>query len=241
MTARDDIWPPYFAVTVVTQTGSTNADLIVAAAEGAVDGTVLVADHQTAGRGRRDRRWDSEGSGNLLASILFRRHLDPLHALTQRVAVAAVRACQQVAGVTPSIKWPNDLLLDGRKLAGILAQAGGAANRVYYVVVGLGLNIGWSPPDAARLLQGSRDEVLFALLDVLSRQLDASGSPDDIHDEYRSLLGTIGLEVRIELPHGDLFGTAVDVERDGRLVVETDSGRQLVSAGDVIHMRPAAT
>lgn len=235
MSARDDIWKTRFDVTIVTDTGSTNADLLAQAAAGAPDGSVLVADHQTAGRGRRDRTWDSQAGANLLVSILFRRRLEPLHALTQRVAVATALACADVAGVTPSLKWPNDLLLEGRKLAGILAQAGGTDNRVEYVVVGLGLNIGWAPPDAARLPTGTRDEVLGSMLSHLAVL------PDDIYDTYRAMLSTIGMDVRVVLPEDDVFGVAVDVERDGRLAVRTSGGLRLISAGDVVHMRPAAT
>jgi BirA family transcriptional regulator, biotin operon repressor / biotin---[acetyl-CoA-carboxylase] ligase len=239
MSTRDGIWPSKFrsgyTVTVVASTGSTNADLLQQAAAGAADGTVLVADYQTAGRGRRDRTWDAPPGVNLLASILFRGQLDPLHSLTQRVAVSAVRACEQLAGVTPSIKWPNDLLLAEAKLAGILAQSGGSGNRVDYVIVGIGLNIGWAPHGAARLPTGSRNGVLAALLDEL-----AVRSTIDIFEEYRSLLGTLGRDITIEMADGVVSGRATDVERDGRLVVDTPSGRLLISAGDVIHTRPAA-
>src|SRR3978361_1583073 len=107
MSSRDDIWPSGFAVEIVTETGSTNADLLARAADGAPHGTVIAADHQTAGRGRRDRTWDAPPGANLLVSILFRTQLDQPHALTQRVAVAAVRASERVAGVSPTIKWPN--------------------------------------------------------------------------------------------------------------------------------------
>ena len=114
----------------VAETGSTNADLLAAAAGGAPHGTVLVTDHQTAGKGRLGRVWDAPPGANLLVSVLFRHGFDPTrpHELTQRVAVAAARAAERVAGVVPDLKWPNDLLIDGAKLAGILAISLAAAS-----------------------------------------------------------------------------------------------------------------
>ena len=227
-------WPAPWTVTVVPETGSTNTDLVAAAAAGAPHGSVLVADHQTAGRGRLDRGWSAPPGTNLLVSILFRDVAGPLHRSTQRVAVAAARACESVAGVRPALKWPNDLLLDGRKLAGVLAQAGAVDGRVAFVVVGIGLNIGWAPQGAARLPRGTRDDVLRALLTALT------ALPQDIGEEYRHRLGTIGENVRVELPDGVLSGVAEDVDDDGRLVLATTEGRRVVDVGDVIHMRRSA-
>jgi BirA family transcriptional regulator, biotin operon repressor / biotin---[acetyl-CoA-carboxylase] ligase len=127
----------------VAVTGSTNSDLLDAAAAGAPDRSVLVTDHQTAGRGRLDRRWDAPPGANLLVSMLFRDVPDPPVALTHRVGLAVVDAARDIAGaveqhVDVSLKWPNDVLLGGRKLAGILAQRSPDGP----VVVGLGLNVG---------------------------------------------------------------------------------------------------
>ncbi|MGD9703349.1 MAG: biotin--[acetyl-CoA-carboxylase] ligase [Acidimicrobiia bacterium] len=224
-------WPAPWRVQVVEETGSTNADLLVAGRSGAPHGTVLVADHQTAGRGRLDRTWDAPPAANLLVSLLFRDAGTDPRELTRRVAIAAVHACEAVAGVRPVLKWPNDLLLDDRKLAGILAQGG---PNLEFVVVGLGLNIGWAPEGAARLPTGTRDDVLLALLEALGEL------PADIGAEYRSLLGTLGELVRVELPNGSFSGTAVDVDDAGRLVVDTGSERRVVDVGDVIHMRRVA-
>jgi BirA family transcriptional regulator, biotin operon repressor / biotin---[acetyl-CoA-carboxylase] ligase len=223
-------------VRFVESTGSTNTDLLAAAAAGAAHASVLVADHQTAGRGRLERTWEAPPGANLLVSILFRPD-DPglsAHHLTQRVAVAAARACEAVAGVRPVIKWPNDLLLDDRKLAGILAQAGGATGLIDHVVVGLGLNIGWAPEGAARLPWSTRDGVLLALLQALNEL------PDDVGPEYRRRLDTLGRAVRVELPGGSFAGTALDVDAAGRLVVDTPEGRRVVDAGDVVHVRPGS-
>lgn len=232
--ARDD-WPPGWHVRWVAETGSTNADLLAAGADGAPHRTVLVADHQTAGRGRLDRRWEAPPGANLLVSILLRDVTDHPHLITQRVALAAVLACRRVAGVEATLKWPNDLLLRGAKLAGILAQAATAADEPF-VVVGLGLNVGWAPPEAARLGAPTNPR---ALLRSLLEAFDEL--PDDITGLYRSNLSTIGQLVRVELP-GERFvaGRALDVEGDGRLVVLDDCAvTHRIDTGDVVHVRPA--
>ncbi len=235
--------PPGWTVERVAETGSTNADLLATAAD-RPHHSVLVADHQSAGRGRLDRRWDAPAGANLLVSILF--HDVPPHPseLTRRVALAAVDACRAVAGVEVSLKWPNDLLVTSRqregvtdaKLAGILAErsASGA------VVVGMGLNVGWAPEGAARLGPPYTTATVTPI-DVLAAVLAAYDAlPADTHERYRAALGTLGRRVRIELPSGFLEGTATDVEADGRLVVvDTCAVTHRLAAGDVVHLRPA--
>ncbi len=133
----------------VDQTGSTNRDLLEAAREGAAEGVVLVADHQTAGRGRLGRRWEAPPGSSLLVSILTRPAvcLTRVNDVTMAVAVAAAEACREVAGVAPRLKWPNDLVLevDGatRKVGGILAESIVEGDRLEALVVGLGLNVTW--------------------------------------------------------------------------------------------------
>ncbi len=216
---------------MVEETGSTNADLLDAAANGAPDRTVLVARHQTAGRGRLDRRWEAQPGANLLVSLLFREIPDKPHVLTQRVGLAAIVACQRVAGVKPTLKWPNDLLLNGAKLAGILAQARLGAQPA--VVVGIGVNVGWAPDGSARL--GDAVDPLDVLAELL-RAYDEL--PADVWMQYRSNLGTLGRRVRVEVPDGMVEGRALDVESDGRLVVVDECGiTHRFAVGDVIHLR----
>ena len=218
-------------ISIVDETGSTNTDLLAAAAGGAPDRSVLMARHQTAGRGRLDRRWDAPPGANLLVSLLFRTVPEHPHELTQRVALAAQRACHEVAGVRPELKWPNDLLLDGHKLAGVLAQAGGDGPA--FVVVGIGLNVRWAPVDAAKLgEQFDPVDVLHAML----RHLDQL--PSDIATDYRAGLATIGRNVRVELAGSTVSGRAVDVQPDGRLVVLDECGiTHRFDTGDVVHVR----
>lgn len=220
------------------QTGSTNADLLAAASAGASDRTVLATDHQTAGRGRLDRRWEAPPAANLLVSILFRDVPAVPGELTRRVGLAAALACGEVASVDVRLKWPNDLLLDGSKLGGILAQRSPGGE----VVVGLGLNVGWAPAGAACLgvhaptTVVDPPTVLAALLEAYDRL------PDDIGGAYRDHLDTLGRRVRVELPGAaaDLVGRAVAIDDDGRLVVLDDCAiTHHLDVGDVVHVRPS--
>ena len=222
-------WPVDWTVEHVATTGSTNDDL-AAAADRLPDHSVLVADHQRAGRGRLDRRWDAPPGSNLLVSMLFRQVPEPPGELTRRVGLAALEACDRTAGVRANLKWPNDLVVDSSKLGGILAERVPSGP----VVVGLGLNVGWAPPGAARLGEG------IDPLDVLAVMLAAYDElPDDVFDRYRSRLVTLGQDVRIELPAHAIEGRAADVDRDGRLVVVDRAGvRHRLDTGDVVHLRP---
>jgi BirA family biotin operon repressor/biotin-[acetyl-CoA-carboxylase] ligase len=221
-------WPQGWTVEHVAVTGSTNRDLLATAAQ-RPDRSVLVTDHQTAGKGRLDRRWDAPPGTNLLVSILFHVVPEQPIELTRRVALAAIAACRDVAGVDVALKWPNDLLLDDRKLAGILAERSSTDD----VVVGLGLNVGWCPDGAARLGDG------IAPLDVLRSVLAAYDRlPADITARYQAALATLRRRVRIELADGVVDGTATDVDGEGRLIVLDARGiTHRFAVGDVVHLR----
>ncbi|MGZ4805364.1 MAG: biotin--[acetyl-CoA-carboxylase] ligase [Ilumatobacteraceae bacterium] len=218
-------------ITIVDETGSTNADLISAATAGAPDRSVLMARHQTAGRGRLDRVWIAPPGANLLVSLLFRQVPEHPHELTRRVALAAAQACDEVAGVTPALKWPNDLVVDGRKLAGVLAQSAGPGPD--FIVVGIGVNVGWAPDDAARLGDGYDPR---AVLDAMLRAYDEL--PAGITELYRAALITLGQSVRVELTDSSVVGHALDVLPDGRLVVLDECGiTHRFDTGDIVHLR----
>ncbi|WP_031466933.1 biotin--[acetyl-CoA-carboxylase] ligase [Sciscionella sediminilitoris] len=246
----DRLVPPYSALTVVESTGSTNADLSAAAAEGAGDRTVLIARAQTAGRGRRDRSWVSPGGG-LYCSVLLRPDEVPrerLGTLTVVAGIALVRACADL-GVTAHLKWPNDLLHGEAKLCGVLAEASGDA-----VVLGMGLNIAALPPEIPSGAGGLRhtsledagaestdhEEVTVRLLtelDTVERAWREAGgdlAACGLLEEYRRCCHTIGKRVRVERATDTIEATAVDVDATGQLVL--DDGRA-VSAGDVVHLR----
>lgn len=212
---------------------STNTWVLEQARAGAPEGLVAVADYQTAGRGRLGRAWETPARANLLMTVLLRPAVVSYRALAC-VALAARDACSSVAGVDAGLKWPNDLLVeDGSKLAGVLAETDGAGA----VAVGIGLNVAWAPPGAARLGEGvSRDEVLDALLESLGEWLDRSDR--DVAGAYRSACITLGRRVRVELVDGETFeGTAADVDDDGRLLVEVNACLRTVDVADVVHLR----
>ena len=221
---------------------STNRYLLDAARGSVPDGLVAVADVQTAGRGRLDRRWEAPPGSSLLVSVLLDSAADPGRAV-MAAGVALARAVEQVAGVDAGLKWPNDLVVGDRKLAGILAEREGDA-----LVVGVGCNVNWAsfPPEladtatACNLEAGQavdRDALLDAYLQAFAAALD---DVDAVPDAYRERLTTLGRRVRVERPGGDhLVGTATAVAGDGTLHVCDDEGvDHPVTAADVIHLRP---
>jgi BirA family transcriptional regulator, biotin operon repressor / biotin---[acetyl-CoA-carboxylase] ligase len=233
---------------------STNTYVRARALRGDAEGLVVVADHQTAGRGRLDRRWESPPGANLLASVLLRPDCDgtDVHLCTGALALAGVDACREVAGVEPALKWPNDLLVGGLKLAGVLAEAEFSGPDLSAVVVGIGINVAWPGPDGAGgtclddvCLTGQpvdRAALLHHLLGSLTsrrRLLGDAAGRRMLADEVRRRCATLGQTVRVTLAGGEhLTGRAAAIDDAGQLVVHTASGPRLVSAGDVVHVRP---
>lgn len=266
VTGKGSLWN---TLDVVEATGSTNADLAGRAARGAAEGAVLVAEEQTAGRGRLDRRWSAPPRSGLFLSVLLRPG-EPggpaapgapvaVHRwgwLPLLAGVAAATALSRAAGVDTALKWPNDLLVtvggEERKAGGILAERVGTTG----VVLGLGINVSLRPeelpvPTAASLamagaLGTDRDPLLRAVLRSLADWYGAwraaGGDPaaSRLRPTYAAGCATLGRAVRAELPgEHTLAGTAVDVDDDGRLVIATPVGEHPVSAADVIHLRPS--
>jgi BirA family biotin operon repressor/biotin-[acetyl-CoA-carboxylase] ligase len=239
------------SVEVAGEVGSTNADLAARAADGAPEGMVLVAEHQVSGRGRLDRTWTSPPRAGLTVSVLLRPDVPAARRgwLPLLTGVALAEAVGEVSGVRTSLKWPNDLLAaDGAKLAGILAEASGAA-----VVVGSGLNVSTRreelPPTGTSLslVTGApvdRAPVLLAFLRGLERRYlawtAALGDPvaSGLAHDYLAWSSTVGAGVAVTLPDGSvLTGTATSVDWDGRLVVLTAAGSVELASGDVQHVR----
>lgn len=231
-------WPNGWWVEHVAETASTNTDLYDRAQHGAPAHTVIAADFQTAGRGRLDRTWEAVRGANLLVSLLFRDTARPRHNFTQIVGLSAVLACQQMSGIKPELKWPNDLLVNGRKLSGILA-----AGNPEFVVVGIGINVNWAPAGAASLSEMSPDTRLHPadLLRLMLSSIDEFErlSVEELHDLYSASLTTIGATVRVEFTDGIvLTGRAVSVNRDGRLRVVDEIGvTHLIDTGNIVHLR----
>jgi BirA family transcriptional regulator, biotin operon repressor / biotin---[acetyl-CoA-carboxylase] ligase len=240
---------PFADVRWVDETTSTNADVLALARDGAPEGVVVAADHQTAGRGRRDRAWLAPARSSLLVSVLLRPPADRAGLCTFAAGVAMSLAIADVAGVPARLKWPNDVVVDDRKLGGILAEAEWSRGPDVAVVVGVGVNVEWPtdrPHDLAAtavalndLVDGTvdREDLLVAFV----RRLDERYPPEPqtLLDEWRVRSATLGRRVRVEIEGGSIVGTAVDVGVDGRLRVGQDDGRTVdVSAGDVVHLRP---
>ncbi len=238
-------------VQVVQVTGSTNADLLAEAAAGAAEGCVLVAEEQTAGRGRLGRQWVSPPGAALTFSVLLRPHdLPPARRawIPLLAGVAVATALRRAAAVDARLKWPNDVLVGGAKLAGILAEQHRDA-----VVVGVGINVRLCrqdlpvPTATSLLLENAtvtdREQLLGAVLGELEHwYLAEAGARDPetsgLRAEYLRHCATVGRQVRVELPGGrTLTGVAADVDAGGRLVVRSSSGLTSVSAGDVVHVR----
>lgn len=245
----DGLWTD---IRSVPATGSTNADVLSLARAGAPDGLVIAADTQTAGRGRQGRSWHSEPGAALMFSVLVRPRL-VTHAalgwLPLLAGVATATAVRDLTGVRACLKWPNDVLIDEGKLAGILAERSGAA-----VVVGVGLNVlgraDSLPVPTATSLElhragdTDRAELLARILSEFERWYqrwaEAGGDAEasGLRARYLRLCRTIGKQVNVALPGGRILsGVATDVDPSGQLIVESGTGPVPVAAGDVIHVR----
>jgi BirA family biotin operon repressor/biotin-[acetyl-CoA-carboxylase] ligase len=222
---------------------STQAVAFALAAEGAPDGTAVVADTQVAGRGRRGRVWVDEPGASLLVSVVLRPRLElaRLPLLSLAAAVAVAETLVEVAGLAPRLKWPNDVLVGGRKIAGILLESRlGAAP---LVVLGIGVNLtqrAFAPALAGRATSVAletarpidRERLLGVLLETLDRQRAdlERGALAEVLQRWRSLADTLGRTVTID----DVHGVATDIDEVGALVVaDGDGRRRLVFAGEV--------
>ena len=233
-------------------TGSTNDDLAREARLGERSPAVLVADHQTAGRGRLGRRWSdaAAGSHRREASLLVSfRFAAPVPGASDRVAAVSAAALVAASGALPHggaavrAKWPNDLLIEAGetsgKLAGVLSEIVDCDPPV--VVVGLGLNVAEAPgvPGSVALAQAggavTRDELLARLIDELPGYL---ADPARARADLRAASATIGRMVRVQRTDGtSVVGTAVDIDAAGRLTLAGDGGEVLIDTGDVFHLR----
>lgn len=249
---------------VVEQTGSTNADLVARATAGAdIDGAVLIAEHQSAGRGRHGRSWSAAPGAQLTMSVGVRVDDVPTAGwgwLSLATGLAVVDAVAAVSPVEAGLKWPNDVLANASgsmgKLAGILAEVAQP-----FAVIGLGLNVHAAPadvPGAACLLDAGgvapdRDVLARRVLRELGERITAwraaHGADPQLANDYRARSLTLGSRVRAELPGGqNIVGIARDIDGQGRLRLETWDSLQadraaksgeivVVSAGDVVHLR----
>lgn len=235
-----------------TELDSTNTRARELAENGAPEGEIVIAESQTQGRGRLGRRWESPPFSNLYLSVVLRPSLPPKHA-PQITLAAAVALVETVGSFLPrpvAIKWPNDILIDGKKLAGILTEAACAAERIEYVILGIGLNLNYraeAMPEPLRQkatsmadMAGknlSRETVLARLIHDLDRcygELEESGFAA-LRPRWEAHFGLRGRRVRVELGDQTIIGRAQGIDREGALIVETEEDqRRRIVAGDVI-------
>jgi BirA family biotin operon repressor/biotin-[acetyl-CoA-carboxylase] ligase len=241
-------------IDVVAETGSTNADLVARAVRGEASGAVLITDFQSAGRGRLGRTWTAPPGSSIALSLLMRPHdVEPSRWtwLPLLAGVAVVEALRRAAEAQAVLKWPNDVLVDGRKICGILAErvetpTGPAC------VIGLGLNVHLSEeqlpvPTATSLavLNPSRVMGRNPLITTILRAFAAVYTEWEMGDDdttfalsYVKRCDTIGRRVRVTLSGDQVVeGAAEAIDHAGRLVVRTATGSQTLGAGDVVHLR----
>jgi len=234
-------------VITLDETGSTNDDARALARAGAPHMTVVVADTQSAARGRLGRSWIADPQQALNASWIVRpeRPVDEWTVIPLVVGVAVAEAVTERTGVEARLKWPNDVVVGARKLAGILAEA----EVPQFVVVGLGMNVLQQAFDGERaetatsiaIEGGKRLDRPDLLATVLERFSECLRDPGTALNRYRQLCVTIGQTVRVERATGDpVSGFARAIDDSGALVVETKRGDVRVASGDVVHLRPEA-
>ncbi len=226
-------------------TGSTMDDVAEWARDGADEGVVVVAETQSASRGRLGRRWISD-EGNLYFSVLFRPEPETLPLLSPLAGVAVARSIRQVAGLYPTIKWPNDIMIEGRKVAGILAESALSGSQIQHAVVGVGVNVALdvsADPEIAATAtslnhaSGSdvdRAELLRRILqhmDALYLELRRGRSPIA---EWRRWLDTLGQQVTVNHHGATDTGLAEEIDEHGNLLLRADTGELLtLTAGDI--------
>jgi BirA family biotin operon repressor/biotin-[acetyl-CoA-carboxylase] ligase len=232
------------------ETGSTNDEARRLAQNGAPEGTLVLTEHQTSGRGRLERRWEAPPSSSLLMSLVFRPPLAPheVQRLTMVCGLAVVDAVESEAGLHVGLKWPNDVVVGSAKVAGILTEIGSTGNKVDYVVVGLGLNVNLDPAWLPEGLLGpatslsrelerpvARLPLLWALLQAMETRYMALRAGHSPHAEWAKRLVTLGQQVTIKMTGAVLEGVAEGVNADGALLVRLDNGcLETIVAGDVM-------
>lgn len=235
--------------------GSTNSEAFALAQAGAVHGEIVVADEQTQGRGRRGRSWSSPAGTNLYFSVVLRPDVPPSRAaeVTLLAAVAVAETLRE-AGAEATIKWPNDVQIGGKKVAGVLTELSADVDRVHFLVLGVGINLNARgedfPPEVAELatslMEARRQRVpraLFtaALWTKLEEWLDrwADEGFEPVRDAWKRWASTLGHEVLVKGEGSSLCGLAEDIDESGALVLVVDGRRVRVMAGDVELLRPA--
>ncbi len=235
----------------LSQASSTNEVAFRLALKGAGEGVVVLAESQTKGKGRMGRPWESPTGLNIYLSLILRPRIVPSKTplITLMAAVACAEAIDEVTGLLPAIKWPNDLLLKRKKLGGILTEADMELDRINFLVVGIGINVNMTgalfPPsikDTATSLQEAlgREIPRIALIQAILRHLEqwykrlAQGNVEEITRRWKELSLVKGQQIEVTSLGEVVRGTALDIDEDGALLVQTDNNTiKRVVAGDV--------
>jgi BirA family biotin operon repressor/biotin-[acetyl-CoA-carboxylase] ligase len=230
---------------------STNSYARGRAEQGAGEGEVIIAESQTRGRGRLGRNWVSPPFVNLYVSVILRPQLAPVHApqLTLMAAVALADTIASFIGAPPTIKWPNDILVGGKKLAGILTESSCDSERIEFVILGIGVNLNYPVALMPKVIRERATSILAltknnikreAFLQRLIQDLDRCYGEleevgfDSLALRWEALFGLRGKRLRVEMTDHIMIGMAKGIDRDGALIVEDDRGeRQRIIAGDV--------
>jgi len=228
--------------------GSTNELLKELAAQGAPEGTLVITDEQTAGRGRLGRKWLAPPGTSLLLSLLFRPDLAPYQAqrLTMICSLAIANAIEGLTGLPVELKWPNDIFIRGKKAGGILTESGTTGGRLDYVVVGMGLNVNLAVSTLPELRgvatslsqelghEVARLELLWKILEGIEIRYKSLRRGESPHEEWAAHLINLGREVQVTTSDEVLAGLAEGVDADGALILRTPDGqRKRILAGDV--------
>jgi BirA family biotin operon repressor/biotin-[acetyl-CoA-carboxylase] ligase len=234
---------------------STNRQARDEACRGAPEGLVVIADGQSAGKGRRGRLWESPGGANLYASVVLRPSLpiEKVPQITLISGIAVARALDQVSGLPALIKWPNDIWIRGRKIAGILAEAELRGERVQFVILGIGINVNWKREDLPDALaetatslraeagrEFSRGEVAETVMDRLEEAYEiyrVDGFCERLRDEWNRLSGINGRRVRAEITGRGIEGRFLRLDTDGALLLLDDTGQTHRLIGGEISLR----
>ena len=223
-------------------TASTQVTAVEMAETGSPEWTLVAAGHQTGGRGRLGRTWVDAPGGALLFSLVLRPDLHPDLGglLTLLAGTAMARACFELADQRAACKWPNDLLVAGRKAGGIIAESRLEDGAFAFVVLGIGVNLGSAPaeiPDAGAV-DASDDELLESFLDAFVRAYQPAhpAFAGGVLAAYREVSATLGTRVRATTAEGVIEGEAVDLDERGGLIVRSSSGERVVRFGAVEHL-----
>ena len=249
---RKGLHQTLFATNIILRKSLDSTNILAKdlASKGSPEGTIVLTEEQTRGMGRMGRQWLSPGYVNLLFSMLLYPNIkkDKIFVLTMTLALATIEAIKERCGLNPMIKWPNDLYVNKRKLAGILAEFSLTKGRIEYIILGLGLNVNWNPDQKADVtnpatsilqetgLKMSRNDLLVGILrqfedyyrDVLADKID------DFYRRWNELSLIMGQEVEILSEKENIRGTAIRIDKKGALVIRDNQGKeQKIISGDV--------